>query len=176
MAEGPAHDDRHDALYVAVYDELKRMARHHLRTRAGGASMNTTDLVHDAYLKLADTKGRDWDSRAHFFGAASQAMRYLLVDHARRRTAAKRGGRDGPTTLRTGDGTLEVQFEELLALDEALDRLRALNERLYRVVELRFFGGMSEEEIAEILGVSARTVERDWTKARLYLARQLGQP
>jgi RNA polymerase sigma factor (TIGR02999 family) len=101
-------------------------------------------------------------------------MRQVLVDHARQRYAAKRGGGRPAITLTGGDGALDVQFDELLVLDEALDRLRLLSERLCRVVELRFFAGLSEEEIAEVLNVSTRTVERDWIKARLYLSRELG--
>ena len=169
------NDVPRESYYAAAYAELKRIARHHLRTRSGGATISTTELVHDAYLKVVGPDRRGWENRAHFFASASQAMREVLVDHARRRHAAKRGGGNAPTTLSTGDGAIEVQFDELLVLDEALTRLRTLNERLHRVVELRFFGGLNEEEIARILAISPRTVERDWVKARLYLARELGR-
>ena len=161
-----------EALYATVYAELKRLARRHLRGRPG-ATLSTTDLVHEAYLKLA-SPSRDWENRAHFFGAASQAMRDILVDYARRRRAAKRGGGAEVTTLTTGDAAFEVQLDDLLALDEALDRLKTLSERLHQVVELRFYAGLSAEEISEVLAVSARTVERDWAKAKLYLSREMG--
>jgi RNA polymerase sigma factor (TIGR02999 family) len=175
MAGSSLPDVSHDAFYATVYAELKRIARHYLRTRAREATICTTDLVHDAYFKLASPATADgrWQNRAHFFASAAQAMREVLVDHARRRSAAKRGGDAAVTTLSTGDGALKVELEDLLVLDDALTRLRALNERLHRVVELRFFAGLNEEEIAEVLDVSARTVERDWTKARLYLSREL---
>ncbi len=163
-----------EALDGAVYAELKRIARHHLRTRAAGATLSTTDLVHEAYLKFGSPVDGGWQNRAHFFGSASRAMRQVLVDYARHRTAAKRGGGAPVLTLTGSDAALEVQFDELLVLDEALDRLRELNDRLCRVVELRFFAGLSDEEIAGILDVSTRTVGRDWLKARLYLSRELG--
>jgi RNA polymerase sigma factor (TIGR02999 family) len=165
-----------DPLDDAVYDELKRIARHYLRARMGAATLSTTDLVHDAYLKFGAPAGADvaWNSRAHFFGAASRAMRQVLVDYARRRSAAKRGGGARPVTLTGSDAALEVRFDEVLVLDEALDQLRALDARLCQVVEMRFFVGLEEEEIAALLGVSVRTVRRDWLKARLFLSRALG--
>jgi RNA polymerase sigma factor (TIGR02999 family) len=174
MTESPASGDSHDTFYGAVYAELKRIARHYLRTRDARATMSTTDLVHEAYLKFGGADVDDWQNRAHFFGSASRAMRQVLVDHARYRSAAKRGDGQAPVTLTGSDAALEVQWDELLVLDEALDRLRALDERLCRVVELRFFAGLSDEEIAGILDVSTRTVGRDWLKARLYLSRELG--
>jgi RNA polymerase sigma factor (TIGR02999 family) len=159
-----------EALIPAVYNELKRLARYHL----GGneVTLSTTELVHEAFLKLAGRKG-DWESRAHFFGAASRAMRQVLVDFARRRTAEKRGGGAKLVSLGEGDAVLEVQLDEILALDEALEQLNAVDERLRQVVELRFFAGLSEDDIARMLGVSRRTVERDWLKARLVLLRAL---
>lgn len=169
-----APSDASDAFYGAVYAELKRIARHHLRVRDAQATLSTTDLVHEAYLKFGGAEVQDWQSRAHFFGSASRAMRQVLVNHARYRHAAKRGDGQAAVTLTGRDAALEVRLDELLILDEALDRLRALNERLCRVVELRFFAGLSDDEIAELLEVSTRTVGRDWLKARLYLARELG--
>ncbi len=163
-----------DTIDSAIYAELKRVASHHLRTRAAGATISTTELVHDAFLKFSSNPDPRWQNRAHFFGSASRAMRQVLVDHARNRQAAKRGGGEAPLTLTGRDAALEVQVDELLVLDEALDRLRALNDRLCRVVELRFFAGLGDEEISQMLGVSLRTVGRDWTKARLYLSRELG--
>jgi RNA polymerase sigma factor (TIGR02999 family) len=173
---GGSSDESFDpSLDEAVYTELKRIARHHLRTRASGATLSTTDLVHEAYLKFGGANDREWSGRAHFFGSASRAMRQVLVDYARSHGAAKRGGGVAAVTLTGSDVALAVQFDELLVLDEALDRLRELNERLCRVVELRFFAGLGDEEIAELLGVTTRTVGRDWVKAKLYLSKELGR-
>jgi RNA polymerase sigma factor (TIGR02999 family) len=174
MSEDSGPEGARDAFYGAVYDELKRIARHHLRTRDAKATLCTTDLVHEAYLKFRGADVDDWQSRAHFFGSASRAMRQVLVDHARARHAAKRGDGQPALTLTGSDAALEVQLDELLVLDDALDRLRGLDERLCRVVELRFFAGLADEEIAGVLNVSTRTVGRDWLKARLYLSRELG--
>ena len=160
------------ALYAAVYDELKRIARGHLRANARG-TLCTTELVHEAYLKLGHGPASGWDGRAHFFGAASRAMREVLVDFARRRKAAKRGGVMQRVSLGDAEGSLDMQIDEILALDSALDRLDTVNERLRHVVELRFFGGLGQEEVAEMLGITTRTVERDWLKARLFLLREL---
>lgn len=161
-----------DELYAIVYDELKRIARHHLRVNAK-ATLSTTELVHEAFLKLGRGPNSGWDGRAHFFGAASRAMRQVLVDFARRRQAAKRGGTMRRVSLSDAEGAMDVRLDEILALDTALDQLNAISERLRQVVELRFFGGLGEEEVAEILGVTPRTVGRDWIKARLFLLREL---
>jgi RNA polymerase sigma factor (TIGR02999 family) len=174
MSDGWLPDASQESFDGAVYAELKRIARHHLRTRAAGATLSTTDLVHEAYLKFGGPVEREWQNRAHFFGSASRAMRQVLVDYARHRRAAKRGGGVAAVTLTGSDAALEVQLDELLVLDEALERLRGLNERLCRVVELRFFAGLNDDEIAGLLDVSTRTVGRDWIKARLYLSRELG--
>jgi len=165
--EQPATDPE---LYRRVYAELKRMARHHLRG-ADAMTLSTTELVHEAYLKLHGQS--DWEGRAHFFGAAARAMREVLVDFARRRGATKRGGDATRVSLSEGDLVLEMQLDDILALDEALGRLAVVDERLRRIVELRFFGGFSEKEVSELLRVSARTIERDWLKARLFLLREL---
>lgn len=158
-----------DEMYTLVYQELKRIARFQLR--AANATLSTTELVHEAFLKLGAST--TFEGRAHFFGAASRAMRQVLVDFARRRQAQKRGGLQSRVSLSDAHGALDVQLDELLALDGALDRLNAVDERLRQIVELRFFGGLPEREVAEILQVTPRTVERNWLKARLFLLREL---
>ena len=162
-----------DLLVAMVYDTLKRIARRQLSQRRDGATLCTTELVHEAYFKLAGQAGRSWQDRVHFCAIAAKAMRQVLVDHARRRHAAKRGGGDQPITLSSWRDAGEPSVVDVLALDEALDRLGALNERLRRVVEYLFFGGMTQEEVAAVLGVSTRTVERDWLKAKMFLLREL---
>lgn len=162
-----------DVLFPAVYDELKRIARHHLRTAGSDATICTTELVHEAFLKLSGGRGESWQGRAHFFGAASRAMRQILVSFARRRQSVKRGGNLRAIPLRDGDAALEIEMDSVLALDGALAQLEELNVRLARVVELRFFGGLAENQVADLLGVSERTVERDWMKARIFLLREL---
>lgn len=161
-----------DEMYALVYEELKRVARHHLRGNAK-ATLSTTELVHETFLKLGHGPESGWSGRAHFFGAASRAMRQVLVDLARHRLAAKRGGDLQRVSLKDDTGILEVQLDDILALDAALEQLNSVNERLRQVVELRFFGGLGEEEVAQILGVTTRTVERNWLKARLILLREL---
>lgn len=160
-------------MFPVVYAELKRIAHRQLRDVGANDTLSTTELVHEAYLKLSRGADSSWESRAHLFGAASRAMRQVLVDFARRRNAEKRGGTGSPVTLRSSDAAFDVQLDEMLALDAALDRLNSVDERLRQVVELRFFGGLPEAEIAAILGVTERTVERDWVKARLFLLEEL---
>ena len=161
-----------DEMYALVYEELKRIARFQLRGNAK-ATLSTTELVHEAFLKLGHGPASGWDGRAHFFGAASRAMREVLVDFARRRKAAKRGGSLQRVSLGGNDQALDMQLDEILALDAALEQLDTVNDRLRQIVELRFFGGLGEAEVAEILGVTTRTVERNWLKARLFLLREL---
>lgn len=156
------------ALYSAVYGQLKRMARQQLRAGRGKVTINTTELVHEAFLKLGRNPD-SWESRAHFFGAAARAMREVLVDFARRRGALKRGAGWEAVSLSEADKALQVESDNLLALDRAMDALDAVDSRLHHVVELRFFGGVAEQDIARMLGVSTRTVERDWLKARMFL-------
>ena len=161
-------------LYAVVYEELKRIAHRHLREVGAGDTLSTTELVHEAYLKLSPGPGNRWENRSHFFGAASRAMRQVLVDFARKRQAVKRGGEQERVTLQSSHAALELELDQMLAVDAALDRLNSVDERLRQVVELRFFAGLSETEIAELLGITPRTVERDWVKARLFLLRELG--
>jgi RNA polymerase sigma factor (TIGR02999 family) len=162
-----------DRLLPLIYDELRAIARRQLRREQVGHTLQPTALVHDAYLKLVDEARVEWRDRAHFFGIAARAMRQVLIDYARRRGAEKRGGDVVRTALSDQELAMEVPLEELLALDDALDRLAEVNERLRQVVEFRFFGGMAEEEIAEVLGVSTRTVQRDWLRARAWLYAEL---
>ena len=162
----------HDALYARVYDELRRLARR-LRAGRAGATLSTTALVHEAYDKLRPERGAAWEGRAHFFGVAARAMRDVLVDAARRRAAAKRGGGAALVTLGDDAAAQAVRPDELLALDEALDRLGALDPRQLRVVECRYFAGLTAAETAEALGVSLSTVEREWRGARAWLALEL---
>jgi RNA polymerase sigma factor (TIGR02999 family) len=173
MSTAANRDSSGEELYARMYDELKRMARAHRRRGDGRTSLSTTELVHEAFLKLGPADDSRWEGRAHFFGAASRAMRQVLVDFARRRRAAKRGGIAMHVTLEDGDALLEVQLDEIIAIDAALDRLDAVDERLRQIVELRFFGGFGEREVAELLGVTTRTIERNWLKARLFLLREL---
>jgi RNA polymerase sigma factor (TIGR02999 family) len=158
-----------DRLFPLVYDDLRQMAHRHLARERGDHSLATTDLVHEAYLRLVDQRRVDWADRAHFFGVAAQAMRRILVDHARRHQAAKRGGKRERVTLDEELAVADQRADVLVALDEALTRLSAVDERLAKVVELRFFGGLTETETAEVLGVTDRTVRRDWVKAKGWL-------
>jgi RNA polymerase sigma factor (TIGR02999 family) len=158
-----------DRLLPLVYDELHRIARRELRCQRGGHTLNTTALVHEAYLKLVDQTRVPYGDRHQFFAIASRAMRQVLIDYARKFRAAKRGGDWQRVPLDEAEISVEERADTLLALDEALTRLAAMNERLSRVVECRFFGGLTEEETAAALGITDRTVRRDWTKARLWL-------
>jgi len=157
-----------DLLLAMAYDTLKEIARRQLSLRRRGSALSTTELVHEAYFKLAGRGARYSQDRAHFCGIAANAMRQVLVDHARSRLAAKRGGGVRAVTFSESVWTADFAPEELLALDAALGRLE---ERQRRVVECRFFAGMEEKEIAEALGVTERTVRRDWAKARAWLVR-----
>ena len=167
--------DAFDRLVTMVYHELRSIARRQLGWRRRGDMLDTTGLVHEAYARLVQETGIDWQGRAHFFGIAARAMRRIVVDTARRRGAQKRGAGRPPLPLDRVPVGIEQQTELMLAVDEALESLAAFNERLARVVECRFFAGFSDEETAAALGVSLRTVERDWTRARAWLLKELGQ-
>ena len=162
-----------DRLLPLVYDELHRIAHLQLRKQQTGHTLNTTALVHEAYLKLVDQARVPYEDRSHFFGVAARAMRQVLIDHARRFTSAKRGGDLVRVPLEESEISVEERADTLIALDGALTRLGELNERLGRVVECRFFGGLTESETARALGVTERTVRRDWTKARMWLYGEL---
>jgi RNA polymerase sigma-70 factor, ECF subfamily len=157
-----------DRLFPLVYEELRRMAHAQLRRERPGHTLGTTGLVHETYVRLVDQTRVEWRDRGHFFMAAAWAMRRILVDYARRNRAARRGGGSVRLTL-NDDVPAAERGEMLLALDEALDRLAALDRRLSQVVECRYFGGLTEQETAEVLGVTRRTVQRDWAKARGWL-------
>lgn len=160
--------------YAAAYDELRRLARRQLRALRPGDTLATTDLVNEAFLKLV-RRPVGCEDKTHFFALAARAMRQILVDYARERRAQKRGGDRAQTTLDPSRLTAASIADEMVDLDEALTRLAAVDERLARLVEWRFFGGMTEEEIAAAEGVAARTVRRDWQKARAFLHRELRQ-
>jgi RNA polymerase sigma factor (TIGR02999 family) len=162
-------------LFPAFYDELRRLAHRQLARDAprGARTLSTTALVHEAFLKLGHTDGPAVENRRHFFALVAQAMRQIIIDDARRHMTGKRGGGALRLSFDEQEVAVEREADRLLALDQALARLDALDPRLGRVVECRFFAGLTEEETAEVLGVTARTVRRDWTKAKGWLHRTL---
>lgn len=165
-----------DEVVNVLYDDLRAIAHRQLQSERSDHTLTTTALVHEAYVELSRRTGPVWQGRAQFFALLSKVMRHVLIDYARRRKATKRGGGDVRVPLdenSSGPGA-DAGFVELLALNQALDQLEARQERLARIVECRFFGGMPEAEIAEAFGVSTRTVERDWKRARAYLHTLLG--
>ena len=161
-------------LMPLVYEELRRLARDYLRRERGGHTLQPTALVHEAYLRLVDDTQIQWQGRAHFFGVAARAMRRILVDHARARGTAKRGGHVEKISLEAA-GDQPATEVNLVELDGALDTLAATYPRQSQVVELRFFGGLESREIAEVLQVSEKTILRDWNFARLFLQREMDQ-
>lgn len=162
-----------DRLMPLVYMELRRLAKSKLGSERADHTLNTTALVHEAYIKLADQQRINWQSRAQFFALASQAMRRILVDYARRRNAAKRGGNAVISIRETDSVASEVRTDALVALDESLQRLAEIDPRQSQIVECRFFGGLSIEETADVVGVSTATVKREWAVARAWLFREL---
>lgn len=168
--EGDEHAG--EQLFALVYDQLHEMAHRQLRYRSPGDTMNTTGLVHEAFLKMFDRGDSDWNDRAHFFAVTARAMRHILVDYARKMNAEKRGGDVHHTELNASLISDTNEKLDVLDLEEAMIKLAELNARLSHIVEMRFYGGMSIEETAAVLDVSARTVDRDWLKAKsfLYLA------
>ncbi|HSJ23590.1 MAG TPA: sigma-70 family RNA polymerase sigma factor [Longimicrobiales bacterium] len=162
-----------DRAFPVVYEELRRIAHYHLSAEATGHTLSTTSLVHEAYLRLVNNSRANWRDRSHFVAIAATAMRRILVDHARRNRAAKRGGAQTPMPLDMADLAHPDRAELLIALDDALTTLATLDERQARVVECRFFGGLTEEETAVALGIGLRTAKRDWAKARSWLYRQI---
>jgi RNA polymerase sigma factor (TIGR02999 family) len=161
-----------EQLMPLVYDELRRMARSYLKRQPSNHTFQTSELIHEAYLKLAKGDGQDLQNRAHFFGVAATAMRHILVDYARSKKSGKRGWQNR-VSLGAETAVTSGRSNELIALDDALTALHALDERKSRVVELRFFGGLTNEEMAEVLEISTETVKRDWRFARTWLLREL---
>jgi RNA polymerase sigma-70 factor (ECF subfamily) len=175
LAWGEGDQTALEKLMPLVYEELRRVAARHMRRQGPGHTLQTTALVNEAYVRLIDSSQVRWQNRAHFFAVSAQMMRRILIDFARSRRYLKRGGGAQQVSL---DETLAVAPErgsDLLELDEALTRLAALSERQAQIVELRYFGGLSEEEAAEALKISVRTVQRDWNLARLWLYRELSK-
>jgi RNA polymerase sigma factor (TIGR02999 family) len=164
-----------DRLMPLVYGELRRIASRYMRREREGHTLQTTALVNEAYLRMVGNNSVDWQNRAHFFAVAAQMMRHLLVDHARARGRVRRGADPQQVSLDEAAIVSEQKGEELLALDEALTKLAEIDERKARIVELRYFGGLSSEETAEALGVSEITVKREWLKAKAWLYRELTQ-
>jgi RNA polymerase sigma-70 factor (ECF subfamily) len=156
-----------------VYRELRRVAAHLLQNERPGHTMQSSDLVHEAYLRLVNARDVDWQHRAHFFAVAATLMRRILLDRARRRAAAKRSGKEQPLDLTKTLDVAQSQARELVALDDALDALAEVDPRKARIVELRFFGGLSVKETAEVVKVSSDTVLRDWKLARAWLLTEL---
>lgn len=162
-----------DELFPLVYGQLRAAADRALRVERPGHTLQPTALVHEAYLKLIGGGALPSRDRVHFLALAARAMRQILIDHARRRRARKRGDGRGPVTLDLEVADRGLPFDEVLALDDALDRLSGLSPRLRKVVELKFFGGLGEDDIAAALGVTTRTVQRDWARARAWLYREV---
>jgi RNA polymerase sigma factor (TIGR02999 family) len=165
-------------LIPLVYEDLRRLAHHYLRSERAGHTLQTTALAHEAYFRLASQKKVDWQNRGHFFAVCAKIMRRILVDYARSRGSAKREGEARKTPLSEADVLSQQRPPDIVAVDEALKELEAIDPRKSEVVELRFFGGLTIEETAEILKVSHATVEREWSTARAWLYRELsgGKP
>ncbi len=162
-------------LMPLVYEELRRLARQRMSGEGAAITLQPTALVHEAYLRLVDQTRVSWQNRAHFYGVAASMMRRVLIDHARAHSTAKRGGAAVRLSLEDVQAPLEQRASDLVALDEALQQLAEIDERKSKIVEMRFFGGLTEEEIATVLDVSRRTVLREWKNARLWLYRELNR-
>jgi RNA polymerase sigma factor (TIGR02999 family) len=170
---GQGNEEAREALIPVVYNELRRQARRHLRGERPDHTLESAALVNEAYLRLVRQEVPQWQNRAHFFGVATQLMRHILVDHARKRLAAKRGAGAPLLALDPEIAPSEKPGIDLVALDDALSKLAALDSEQARLIELRFFGGLSIEETAVVLGVSPATVKREWVTARAWLRREL---
>ncbi len=173
LAHGAGVPGAFDRLVPMVYNDLRRLARAQLRRLRLGETLDTTGLVHEAYLKLVDQSRASWNDRGHFLAVSAVAMRQILVDHARHKGRQKRGGDQRHTPLSDVDVAVANDAQRLLEIDLALEKLAAVDPRLVRIVECRYFAGLSEQEAAEALGVSLRTAQRDWLKARAWLREAL---
>ena len=162
-----------DELMPVVYDELRRLAKNHLSRERPGHTLQTTALVHEAYLRLVDQRSVNWQNRAQFFGIAAQMMRRILINHATERLAKKRQGYATKVSLDEAVSFFERREVDLMALDEALNTLATLDAQQSQIVELRFFGGLTIDEVSEVLGISPATTKREWDSAKLWLRRQL---
>ena len=176
LAEVRSGQLRLSKLTGRLYQELHRLAKRHMAGQRPGHTLQTTDLLNEAYLKLTKLQEPEWKDRVHFFAVASRTMRSILVDYARRRGHAKRGRNLVRVSLAEVSEISEQRSAEVIALDEALNRLAALDPRKSQIVELRYFGGLSEEEVTEVVGLSRRTVQREWIKAKAWLHRELEEP
>ena len=172
---GQGRQDAREALIPLVYDELRRLARRHLRRERADHTLQSAALVHEVYLRMVRPDSMQLQNRAHFFGVASQLMRRILVDYARHRRAAKRGGGEAPLTLDTKIALLRNPKMDVVALDDALNKLATLDPRRSRIIEMRFFGGLSIEETATVLDISPATVKREYTSARAWLQREMSK-
>ncbi|HYL99269.1 MAG TPA: sigma-70 family RNA polymerase sigma factor [Blastocatellia bacterium] len=172
---GNGDKDALDKLVPIVYQELRKLARHYMRGERAGHTLETTALVNEAYLRLVDYNRMQWQNRAHFFAVSAQVMRRILIDHARSHLYQKRGGGAIKVSLSNAAGLTEQRASELVAVDTALEQLAAMDPRKSRIVELRFFGGLSVEETAEVLGISTPTVQREWRKARAWLHKTIDE-
>jgi RNA polymerase sigma-70 factor (ECF subfamily) len=171
LGNGPPEGEAR--LMELTYRELRKIAAGHIRRERSGRSLQTTDLVHEAYLRLVDQAATPWRNRAHFFQVAAHVMRQILIDRARKRRAGKRGGGTPEISLDKALDIAEARSGDLIVLEQALARLENVDARQCQVVEMRFFAGMSEDEIAEVLCVSARTINREWRMARAWLYKEL---
>jgi RNA polymerase sigma factor (TIGR02999 family) len=175
IAWSNGEEDALEKLVPLIYDELRRIARRYMKREPAGHTLQTTALVNEAYLRLIEQKGMKWQNRAHFFAISAQLMRRILVSMARARHANKRGGEARQVSLDEALVISEERAAELVALDEAMNELAALDPRRSRVVELRYFGGLSVEETAEVLNISPETVMRDWKRAKAWLYTELNR-
>lgn len=169
--EGDA--DAFDQLVSIVYPHLRRLARRQLAGRRAGLLFDTSGLVNEAFLQLAGSSAKAWTSAEHFFGVAARAMRQVLVDYARKRHTLKRGSGREPTTFDNAEHSVKIEIDTVLDVDHALERMAGIDARLVRVVECRYFAGLTEEETAKVLSVTSRTVQRDWARARAWLRSEL---
>ena len=162
-----------DELFPLVYDELRRLAAQRLSREKPGQTLQATALVHEAYLRLVGAEGQNWEGRGHFFSAAAEAMRRILIDNTRRKRRLKRGGEHQRVELNEAELVVEAESEDLIALDEALNKLAQTEDAVAEVVKLRYFGGLTLEQAAEILGVSRRTADRYWSYGRAWLLKEM---